>query len=344
MSLGFPATGLGMTNGATSFGSAAHGARCRPAANGWPAIGGKPHKATSGLPGIGRTPRTWAAQRTINPGTVESKQNRVLVATSIDQLAKRKDSPLRFQPVAKAERQKLAQRGQEVQQSREQRRTLEAKAVDTAIRKPGAVFEPAKAQLPTSPIVAKPANQLGRNQTPPNAQRAPKPDPKFQPQPATPGRQPSVDRSNPQPEPRKAESEKQPAPGRSEAAPRETKTQLESERRAKDAAVRNQEEAQRNARGLEAKAKQESQRNASGLETKAQRVSEQPAQRKPAPSEKGATKLLNKDRHKEGNEKQSLPENPPAPRPASPVTMRSWRGIETGLRTSSSQPGPELAC
>ena len=48
-----------------------------------------------------RPPRTWAAQRNINPGTAESKQNRVLVATSIDQLAKRKDSPMRFQPVAK---------------------------------------------------------------------------------------------------------------------------------------------------------------------------------------------------------------------------------------------------
>jgi hypothetical protein len=178
-----------------------------------------------------RPPRTWAAQRSINPATTESKQNRVLVATSIDQLAKRKDSPLRFQPVAKAERQKLAQRGHEVQQSRDQRRTLEAKAVDTAARKPGAVFEPARVQLPRSPIVAKSANELGRTQAPPKAQQAPKPDPKFQPQPATPGRQPSVDRSNPQAEPRKAESEKQPAPGRSEAAP------PESERRAKDSAV-----------------------------------------------------------------------------------------------------------
>ena len=77
-----------------------------------------------------RPPRTWAAQRNISPTTAESEQNRMLVATPIDQLAKRKDSPMRFQPVAKAERQKLAQRGQEVQKSRDQRRTLEAKAVD----------------------------------------------------------------------------------------------------------------------------------------------------------------------------------------------------------------------
>ena len=116
-----------------------------------------------------RPPRTWAAQRTINPSTAESKQNRVLVATPISQLAARKDSPMRFQPVAKQERQQLAQRGQEVQKSRDQRRTLEAKASDTTAQKPVGVFEPAKVQLPRSPIVAKPANQLGRNQAPPQA-------------------------------------------------------------------------------------------------------------------------------------------------------------------------------
>ena len=140
---------------------------------------------------------------------------------------------MRFQPVAGAERQQLAQRGQEVQKSRDQRRTLEAKTVDTTARKPGGVIEPAKVQLPRSPIVAKPANQLGRNQTPPKAQQAPKPDLKLQPKSEPSGRQPNVDRSNPQPEPRKLESEKQPTPGRSEAAPRETKVQPESQQRAK---------------------------------------------------------------------------------------------------------------
>ena len=49
-----------------------------------------------------RPPRTWAAQRTINSATLESRQNGFLVATSIGQLAARKDTPLRFQPVANA--------------------------------------------------------------------------------------------------------------------------------------------------------------------------------------------------------------------------------------------------
>jgi hypothetical protein len=149
-----------------------------------------------------RPPRTWAAQKTINPNTAQSKQNRVLVATPIDQLAKRKDSPIRLQPVASAERQQLAQRGQEVQKSRVQRQTLESKPVETATRKPGGVIEPVKVQLPRSPIVAKPANQLGKNQAPPKPQKAPKPDLKRQPKAETSGRQPNTDSRNPQSEPR----------------------------------------------------------------------------------------------------------------------------------------------
>lgn len=263
-----------------------------------------------------RPPRTWAAQRNINPGTPESKQNRVMVATSIDQLAKRKDSPMKFQPVAKAEREKLTQRGQEVQKSRDQRRTLEARAVDTADRKPAAVFEPAKVQLPRSPIVAKPANQLGKDQAPPKAQQSPKPDTnparsgtksetsgrlprgiegsesRGRSEATIPRGEPSVDRSNPQPEPRKLESEKKSTPGRSEAAPRERQVQPESQQRAKESGAKAQEDSQRNASGLEKKAQQESersakdaavktpedsQRNARGLEQKAQQESEQRA-------------------------------------------------------------------
>src|SRR6185295_12770902 len=108
--------------------------------------------------------RSWADQRTIIPGPAESRQNRVVLVTPIDQLAKRKDSPMRFQPVAREERQRISQRTQEVQKSRDQRQTLEAKSMDAAPRKPGGTFEPVKVQLPKSPIVARPANQLGKNQ------------------------------------------------------------------------------------------------------------------------------------------------------------------------------------
>ena len=236
---------------------------------------------------------------------------------------------MRFQPVAREERQKLAQRGQEVQQSRDQRRTLEAKAVDTAARKPGAAFEPAKVTLPRSPIVAKPANQLGRNQAPPQAQRAPRPDLKVQPKPEPSSRPPNVNRSNPQSEPRQPESEKKSTPGRSEAAPRERQVQPESQQRAKDSAVKANEAAQqRNANALEKKAQQESERpasaaapkaqrepqqNAGGLGKPAQRVSEQSAREKGYPGERGATRLLNNDHQKEGKGRPSPPENRPGP-------------------------------
>jgi hypothetical protein len=194
-----------------------------------------------------RPPRTWAAQTTINQttinqttvnqttinrGTPESQQTRVVMATPFAQLVKRTDSPMRFQPVAKQERQQLVQRGQEVQKSRDQRQMLEAKAVDTTARRPGAVIEPAKVALPRSPIVAKPANQLGRNQAPPQMQQAPKPDLKIQPKSDTADRQPNVDRSNPQSQPRQLEPQKQPTSGRSEAVPRETKAQPASQPRA----------------------------------------------------------------------------------------------------------------
>ena len=132
---------------------------------------------------------------------------------------------MKFQPVAQGERQKLAQRGQEVQQTRDQRRTLEANAVDTSARKPGAVFEPVKVQLPKSSIVGKSANQLGRNQAPPMVQHSQKPDAKFQPKPEPFVRQPNnVDKGNPQSQPRKLELDPKPTPGRSDVVPRDKRT------------------------------------------------------------------------------------------------------------------------
>jgi hypothetical protein len=234
-----------------------------------------------------RPPHTWVAQRSINSGTAESRQNRVLVATSIGQLARRNESPMRFQPVAREERQKLVQRGQEVQQSRDQRRTLETRSGELTARTPGRVFEPDKVRLPKSPIVAKPASPFGRNQAPPREQRAPKPDPKFQPNPETPARQPNVDRSNPQPQPRRPEVEPRPAPGRNELPPRDRQIQPEPERR--------REESQKQTPG-------ESQRKGRGLGNPAPRVFEEPLKEKPDPSEKGATNLLKRDPKKKGAE------------------------------------------
>jgi hypothetical protein len=245
-----------------------------------------------------RPPRTWAAQRTVNSTTVESQHNRVVVASRFDQLAKRSDSTMRFQPVAREERERLAQRSQEVQRSREQRRTLETSVADASSRRPNQTSEPAKVQLPRSPIVSKPVNQLERSQTPPKAPQAPRPNPKVQPQESS-TRPQKMDRPSPQP-PSRPQAQPQPvqrefekaAPGRREVSPREQPAEPETQPRAKDLqkrtpdesqrAVRNQEsqaqaESERRAREAAAKSQEESQRNARASERKVQQESEQRA-------------------------------------------------------------------
>ena len=225
-----------------------------------------------------RPPRTWAAQRSAHSGALESGPNRVSLAMPVDQLVARKDGPMRFQPVAREERQQLAQRGQDVQKSRDQRLVLEAKAENTTARKPGGAFEPAKVQLPRSPIVGRPANQLRGNQTPPKVPRAPKPDLKAQPRSEPPGRSPNVEPTNTPSQPRRLEPEQKPSPGRPEAAQRERPVQPEAQQRAADAAAKAQEESQRNARGQEQKAQLESAQRAKDSAAKAAEDSHRNAQ------------------------------------------------------------------
>lgn len=234
-----------------------------------------------------RPPRTWAAQRNISPSTAESGQNRMLVAAPIGQIVRRNDSPMRFQTVAREERQQLSGRGQEMQKSREQRRTLEATAVDATPRKTSAAIQPAKVERPGSPIVAKPANKLRRDQAPPQAQPAPKPNRKRQPKSEPAVRSQNLERNIPRTEPRPSEPPQKSAPGRGGAAPRQKQvqpqTQPKPERRPEQSEKPTQRAAPKNDRMLEAPApaqsqqpakaapgnpRQDSQRNAPGLEQK----------------------------------------------------------------------------
>ncbi|MDD5260797.1 MAG: hypothetical protein PHD76_03015 [Methylacidiphilales bacterium] len=288
-----------------------------------------------------RPPRTWAAARVA--------QNHVTVAMPLGQLAQRKDNPVRFQPVAREERQKLAQRGQEVQQSRDQRRTLEAKTVDTAARTTGGVATPVKVQLPRSPIVAKTTNQMGSNKTPPEALQAPKPDLKLQPKSDTSGRQPNTDKGNLQPKPLKSEYQKKPTQGQNHAAPGETQIQPEPEQRTNAAAAKAQSDSQQNARVNEQKAQQDSQQHTNAAAAKAQadsqqnaRVNEQkaqqdsqqrattaavkaptsqqqqaperPAKQKPIPTETSTTQPAASDNTQQDNGTTSQPDNQPEQR------------------------------
>ena len=176
-----------------------------------------------------RPPHTWDAQRAI-ADTPAYEQNRMSVGAPLAQMAKRKDSGMRFQAVTKEEKQQLAQRGQEVGRFRDQRRTQETKALDPTTRKPGELMAPTRAEQARSPIVAKSANQLGKGRTPPAALRAPKLETAVQPTADPSGRQAREQNTDRLPNPRQPAAtprEKQtlPAPRQPAATPREKQTQ-----------------------------------------------------------------------------------------------------------------------
>jgi hypothetical protein len=130
-----------------------------------------------------RPPRTFAAQLTLNTSGSKSRETGLVVAASLDQLAKSKDSPVRFQAVDNDEKQKHAQRGIDVRKFREERQVLETPAVNTPAHDPQKGFVPARVKLPKSAIVAKPTEELAKDRTPPKRQEAPEPDLKVEAKP-----------------------------------------------------------------------------------------------------------------------------------------------------------------
>jgi hypothetical protein len=143
-----------------------------------------------------------------------------VVATRLDQLTKSKDGRLRFEPLDAAERQKLAQRGQEVQKLREERRKLEAAAVIRPTGKPSKEFVPARVKLPGSPIAAKPAGHLDKDHVPPKTFEPSRLDPKVEPKPKrirpTSPQPAGIDRpdkkSPPEPKAKRPDKKSQPEP------------------------------------------------------------------------------------------------------------------------------------
>ena len=135
--------------------------------------------------------RTLAAQQALVKSGDASSKNNLVAATSLDDLAKSKDSSLRLQPVTKAEQQTLAKQGQEVHQFGAARQKLEAKSATTSAETPAKGSEPVTAKLSKSPIVAKGSDQLGKDHAPPMAHEAPKPDHKVEPKPRVAGGKPS---------------------------------------------------------------------------------------------------------------------------------------------------------
>jgi hypothetical protein len=116
-----------------------------------------------------------------------------VVAAPLDDFTKSKNSPLRFQPVNQFERQRLVQQRQAVQRLLQQRQTLETNAAGARAEVQLKALAPARVTLPTSPIVARPVTELGKDHAPPQMRQAPKPDLRVAPK-------PRVNRPAPQPQ------------------------------------------------------------------------------------------------------------------------------------------------
>ena len=105
------------------------------------------------------------------------------MAARLEELAQRKNSRLRFQPVDPTERQQFGQRGQEYRTYLQQRQQLEADAARTPGVDPATATGPARRRFSRSPFVAPPVEQLGKDYTPPQRHQVLKPNFQVQPQP-----------------------------------------------------------------------------------------------------------------------------------------------------------------
>jgi hypothetical protein len=161
-----------------------------------------------------RPPRTLAAQNALVAGPENLKNRGLVAATSLAQLAKRQDSPLRLQPVAKDERQQFAQHGQDIQKFGQDRKALEAKIARSPADPLSKGSESSRVKLSVSPLASKPVDQLGNKNVPPRAHEVLKPDLSVEPKP----RADALPRANLEPQP-KTKVEPQPQP-RVEPQPR----------------------------------------------------------------------------------------------------------------------------
>lgn len=146
----------------------------------------------------GRPPRNWAAQRALSGRGQASNQQNIAVAEPIDELAKRNDGQLRLQRVDPAEQQQFGHRAQEYRKYLQQRQQLEAKAARAPGGDPAAAAGAARKKFTRSPYVGPSADQLGRDDAPPQRHQVLKPDLQVQPEPRTRSGQPATGLGQPQ--------------------------------------------------------------------------------------------------------------------------------------------------
>lgn len=159
-----------------------------------------------------RPPRTWADQKRLKLDKAELKEQRLLMAAPLDQMAKNSESPLNIERVPAKERQKLADLGKEVRKNRDQRKSLETEGVNLAGGEADREIKPTKAKLPTSPIVGRSPDRFSKKSAPPKPQKTPFAEPKKE----TPAGKPDLEKPRPeskgQPGPRGPETTKEPKP------------------------------------------------------------------------------------------------------------------------------------
>jgi hypothetical protein len=132
-----------------------------------------------------RPTRTLLAQRELYSRATRPGDRRIKIAESFDRLAKRQDSPLRFQKVDQTERAQLIGRGRAIQNTRSERYKREAGTREAPNKRTGESWwlTPTRVRLPKPLIVSKPVGQLGPGQAPPKRHRAPALDTKIRPKP-----------------------------------------------------------------------------------------------------------------------------------------------------------------
>ncbi|MDP3851082.1 MAG: hypothetical protein Q8Q59_11300 [Luteolibacter sp.] len=108
----------------------------------------------------------------------ESREQRLMMAAPMDQMAKRKDKPMRLQTVPVKEKEGMARRGQEIRKTRDERRSIEVEGRKETNGKPEQEIKPTKVKRPASPIAGKSADHFPKNQAPPKPQRSPILEPK----------------------------------------------------------------------------------------------------------------------------------------------------------------------
>ena len=182
-----------------------------------------------------RPPRIWTNQGIVIGGGGVAAAVRNLVGASLDLASESRNDAWRYQPVDQTERERLAQQRQDVYRFRDQRQQWEAKAAVVPAPDPAHRAEPDRMRLPPSPIVAKSADQLGKDYAPPQAHTAPPLDNVVQPKPRV-NRAPEQPRlhttlrvplDTTQPQPRIERPALQPAAGPPPAAPNQDRSKKE---------------------------------------------------------------------------------------------------------------------